>query len=225
MRPKVLYRSNALRPNPADLTTLNSLGITTVYDLRTTVEINQKPDILPSGAKYVRHNIVGDNLPPGTANLANLKTPQQARDLLIQANQQFVTHADERAQIAAAITDIVNTQRPQLIHCTSGKDRTGWVAAVIRTLIGVDQRTVFRDYLLTNQYSAKSIDAAAARAAQQSGPELGEAVRVVSGVFPEALQAGIDAANTNYGSVDGYARNGLGLSNDTIAKLKAKLLV
>ena len=52
MRAGVFYRANALTPTAADLATLNGLGISDVYDLRTPSEIAATPDTLPAGATY-----------------------------------------------------------------------------------------------------------------------------------------------------------------------------
>ncbi|MCR8898838.1 tyrosine-protein phosphatase [Gordonia sp. GONU] len=223
MRRGVLYRSNALTPDDHDLASLSALGIRRVYDLRTTLEIEAKPDVLPTGAAYVRHNIVGDDQGSAAMGLSSLRSADEARGLLILANKNFVTDPDDRAEIAATIRDIAAGQGPQLFHCTSGKDRTGWISAVVQTLVGVNRADVMRDYLLTNEYSAASIDKAASAAAAKAGPGTGGAVRVVSGVFPEALGAGLDEVDRQYGSMEEYARSGLGLSPDTIDALKAKL--
>lgn len=41
---------------------------------------------------------------------------------------------------------------PALIHWTAGKDRTGYVAALIQLYAGVPYETVLQHYLLTNHY-------------------------------------------------------------------------
>jgi protein-tyrosine phosphatase len=41
---------------------------------------------------------------------------------------------------------------PLVFHCTAGKDRTGWAAALLLTALGVDEEQIMEDYLLTNQY-------------------------------------------------------------------------
>ena len=43
---------------------------------------------------------------------------------------------------------------PFLFHCTAGKDRTGFVAALVLLALGVPAETVYEDYLVTNRYRA-----------------------------------------------------------------------
>ena len=38
-----------------------------------------------------------------------------------------------------------------LLHCSAGKDRTGFGAALILAALGVDEKTIMQDYLLTNE--------------------------------------------------------------------------
>lgn len=40
---------------------------------------------------------------------------------------------------------------PALIHCTTGKDRTGWAAAALLLFLGASEDAVFADYLETNK--------------------------------------------------------------------------
>ena len=41
----------------------------------------------------------------------------------------------------------VEETHPALVHCTTGKDRTGWAVAVLLLWLGVDDETVMADYL------------------------------------------------------------------------------
>ena len=39
-----------------------------------------------------------------------------------------------------------------IFHCTAGKDRTGFAAALILLLFGVSRRSIFEDYMLSNEH-------------------------------------------------------------------------
>ena len=41
---------------------------------------------------------------------------------------------------------------PTVMHCSAGKDRTGWASAAVLTALGVPKSTVMADYLLSNDY-------------------------------------------------------------------------
>lgn len=220
MRKGVLYRSSALRPDNTDMATLTSLNLTHDYDLRTSAEISDAPDIVPPGTTYVHINIVGDQNPIPT--MADMSA-SSARQLLIDQYKIFVNDAGERDRFGQLFRSIAANPGPQVYHCTSGKDRTGWASAVLQTLVGVSPDDVMSDYLLTNEYSRKSIDAAAAAATEAYGPESGAGTRVLLSVFPEALQASLDEVHALYGTMDRYLTDGIGLDSATIAALKTTL--
>ena len=66
-----------------------------------------------------------------------------------------MTDATARQQFAAMLERLADKrQLPIVLHCTAGKDRTGWASAVLLTILGVPRETVFEDYLATNIYTA-----------------------------------------------------------------------
>ena len=220
LRRGVIYRSNALTPNDADLATLNTLGITTVYDLRTTEESKAKPDRLPQGAHLVSINIAGSN----DASLPTLRTPAEAIKYMEDNERALAQDEGCRARTAQALTAFANTSGVQLFHCTGGKDRTGWVDALLLSIVGVDQAVIMKDYLLTNTYSKASIQATYDKMLAARGKDYADALYPLLGVQESFLAAGLDQAVKSYGSVAGYVSHGLGLSDAVQEKLRNKLL-
>jgi protein-tyrosine phosphatase len=217
----VIYRSNALTLTPADVTTLEGLGITAVYDLRTPSEIAAKPDVAIAGATNTNIDIVGDQV---TVAAASFTTPDQASAFLEDMNRQFVNNPAQRAHFGELLTDIANTEGPQLIHCTAGKDRTGWTSAILLSIAGVSREDINANYLLTNEYSKDSITHTIETIAQQKGQPAADAYGRLLGVEQSYLDAGFDEINAEYGSVDGYLTKGLGLSPETVTAIKTKLV-
>ena len=41
---------------------------------------------------------------------------------------------------------------PLLYHCSVGKDRTGWMTAIVLAVLGVPREVVLEDYLLSNDF-------------------------------------------------------------------------
>ncbi|ADG78968.1 Protein tyrosine/serine phosphatase OS=Tsukamurella paurometabola (strain ATCC 8368 / DSM /CCUG 35730 / CIP 100753 / JCM 10117 / KCTC 9821 / NBRC 16120/ NCIMB 702349 / NCTC 13040) OX=521096 GN=Tpau_2362 PE=4 SV=1 [Tsukamurella paurometabola] len=224
MRSGILYRSNALDAESVDDVRLRGLGLTRIFDLRTTAEVSPRPDVVLAGAEYLRFNVIGDELSLDALDPASLTDAAGARELLIDVNRLFVRDANARAEFGALLRSIADHDGAHVFHCSAGKDRTGWAAALVQRLVGVSIDDVMDDYLLTNEYSAAAIDAIAAKAAEGRGRDVGEAARVLAGVFPEALQAAFEEADTRYGGVEGYVRDGLGVDESTAERLRRKLV-
>jgi protein-tyrosine phosphatase len=152
---------------------------------------------------------------------------RRVREGMVEMYRQFVADAASRAAFAAALALIAERTAQGvavLFHCTAGKDRTGWLAAVLLTALGADRATVFEDYLLTNCRAAEG------RGAESRAELLATLRRLVGERQPieplievreEYLQAAFDEAEARYGSMEAFPAEGLGV--DTAA-LRAHLL-
>jgi protein-tyrosine phosphatase len=211
----VIYRSNVLTPSPSDLAILNTLDIVAVYDLRTPGEIAQTADILPQGASYLNINIAGTaNTPtPILSSVAETVAEMEA------AYQTFVTDSGTRGRLAQLFRALATTNGPQLYHCTGGKDRTGWATAVLLSLAGVSQDVVMQDYLLTNTYSAASIQAFYQAMVTAYGQAFADIYIPTQEAEESYLTAAFDQVTASYGSMTNYITNGLGLDASTQLQL------
>lgn len=225
LRAETVYRSNALELSDADLATIENLGITQVIDLRTPSEIQQHPDRVPAGANYVNIDILGGGTTAANPN-ADFKVDSAAgaATMLEQLNRGFVEDPGMRGQFAKVLTTVAEADGPVLFHCTAGKDRAGWTAAILQLTAGASEQDVMANYLATNDYSAQRIQATTEQIRAAKGEQAAEAYQVLLGVQPSFLQTGLDAMKAQYGDVDGYLSKGLGLDAATIEKLKKKLV-
>ncbi|MBR1444883.1 MAG: tyrosine-protein phosphatase [Firmicutes bacterium] len=108
-----------------------------------------------------------------------------------------------------------------LFHCTQGKDRTGMGSALFLYALDFDDETVMADYMLTNEANKAIIeDDVAAASKYTDNAETIELVKAMSGVNEALLQSVIDEMNEKYGSVKGYLKTRIGLTDDDFEKLK-----
>jgi len=216
----VFYRSNAITPGDEDWATLNGLGISAVYDLRTPGEIAKAPDRVPEGAQYVHINLFGsDNAdPPALASAA------EAERMMEDAERMLVTNAAIRERLAQLLTRMAEGEGAQVFHCTAGKDRTGWVAALLHSIAGVSEEVIFKDYLLTNTYTKTWMDTTRQHILEERGQAFADAYAPLLGVQESFLRAGFEQVQESYGSMDRYLAEGLGLDERVLARLREKLL-
>ncbi|SPB12906.1 protein-tyrosine phosphatase [Caballeronia novacaledonica] len=220
LRRGVFFRANALSPSAADLATLATLDIHAIYDLRTPSEITKQPDATLNGATWINFNLVGTDSP----GMPTINTAADAIAMMENGERQMVLDAGYRQRLAQLFTAMANGQNAQLYHCSAGKDRTGWVTAVLLSLVDVPQSVIMQDYLLTNTYTAADIAAQYAGMAKAYGQAYADAYYPVLGVQASFLQAGLDQAAQSYGSMAAYITNGLALSAAVQSQLRAKLL-
>ncbi|MFI5716922.1 tyrosine-protein phosphatase [Nocardia sp. NPDC051750] len=203
VRSGIAFRTDQLTNlTPADLAELTRLGVRKVDDLRTVYERALGPDRIPAGAQSNWYDVIG------AAPLPELMSTLAGGNEMYRA---LVTAPGANRAVASVLRDVIETGRtPEggavVFHCTAGKDRTGWVAAVLLTVLGVDRDTVTGDYLLSNHY-------------RNAAPGDG-----LAGVEQEWLDSAFDQVAQSYGSFDRYVNEGLGLSTSDVQALKARML-
>ena len=112
----------------------------------------------------------------------------------------FVTSSTNRAAMKKALTAIANSKGAVVIHCAAGKDRTGWLSAVLQMLAGVPLDQITREYLKSGWKTYGAQD-----------------VREVW------LHRAVVKMHDRYDGIEGYLLDGMGLSQATVDKLAAKL--
>jgi protein-tyrosine phosphatase len=221
VRRGMFYRSNALTLSAADKAVIDTLNIATVYDLRTPGEIARVTDVMPNGAAYRSINVTGEPdqiVPPA-------EMTGGAMAMMESAERAYVTGAAQLAGYGALLSQLANTPGAQLIHSTAGKDRAGWVAAILLSIANVPLDVIMQDYLLTNTYSAASINAKVAAIQAESGAAAATLDAPFFSVQDSYLQAGFDQVQASYGTMSSYLTVGLGLSQSIIDTLHDRLVV
>ena len=220
VRRDVFYRSNELQLTDADTATLAALGITAIHDLRGGPEIEAHPDVAVPGATW--HHVEVGGIPMElVAGLADVAAAEQVMQEVYVA---FVRSPAARASYAALLEALATGSVPQLFHCTAGKDRTGWAAALLLEIAGVDRARILADYLLTNEVSSATREKYLALIAEHLGPDQVAVYEPVMVADRRYLEAAYAAAEEEFGSIDGYLRVGLGLTEETLARLRDRMI-
>ena len=157
-----LFRGDALRQlTPADVTTLSGLRPRTVVDFRLSGEVLVNgEDRLPDGATLVRLPVPGADIGTFYDLIASGDHRRQqevlgqgrATQFMVDGHRGFVADQRQRDGFGIALRMVADAEQglPLLYHCTSGKDRTGWMTAIVLTALSVPYATVLADYLLAN---------------------------------------------------------------------------
>ncbi|MCX5129280.1 tyrosine-protein phosphatase [Streptomyces sp. NBC_00347] len=231
----VLYRSETLSKLPPEgVTALGQLGLGSVIDLRTGLEVQADGlDRLPAGVTSVAQPVDDTNLFAFIGQIVRSKDPayQQAQlgngaaeARMIALYRGFVTNPANRAALGAAIRSVANSTKPIAFHCSAGKDRTGVLADTILRAVGVPATISEQDYLLSNQLRAAS-DKALRDQVKAGGymqnPDLLIPLQEVRSPYLAAFR---DQAVADYGSFGTFLTSGLGLDIPTLIKLRERMV-
>ncbi|MGF7234083.1 MAG: tyrosine-protein phosphatase [Frankia sp.] len=220
-----VYRSAALhRLTPADVTTVDQLGLRVVYDLRTDRELELAPSILPDGVRVERLPIDGK-----AAKITDL-TDLIVAGKLADVSPDFLERTYEAMAEASAstfghlLTRLAQADgTPALFHCAAGKDRTGMSAVLLLSALGVDEATILDDYELSSVHFTDRQMAKLRLKLADVGMDL-ERYNAVFGVSRDAMATMLAALRERYGSVERYLREECGVGDDIVAALRARLV-
>jgi protein-tyrosine phosphatase len=230
VRAGLVYRSTELdKLAGADMAAFAGLGIRSVYDLRTEAERTLQPDRLPPDTEYVVVDVLKDSADAAPAQLYRVASDPQAAEEMLGGGKaeklfeagyrEVVGLSSARAGYRRLFSDLAHEEhRPALFHCTGGKDRTGWAAASLLLLLGVADDLVMEEYLLTNAQLLPVAEAIFEEFRAKGGdPDL---LRPVFGVAPEYLEVALDEMRREFGTIEGYFAEGLGIDGDVQQALR-----
>ncbi|MCB0914539.1 MAG: tyrosine-protein phosphatase [Actinobacteria bacterium] len=232
LRTGIVFRSAA----PGDSRSrgaLTALGITTVFDLRTEPERHQRPNELPDGTRNVVADLLLDAPESGAGRMGSMAngavgvgddvTADDIYEVMLDSYRSFVTLPSARRATAEVLNHLAEESAgPSLLHCTAGKDRTGWLTALILTILDVDRDEILADYLASGPVVAKLI-AGYLQAATESGHDVTRFAPAFT-VEEAYLEAAWETMAATFGSLDDYLSAGLGLPADFPTRLRARLL-
>jgi len=153
----------------------------------------------------------------------DLHTPEDARNYMIGSYGARPHDLGFKKIFGDTLRHMAETGDPILVHCAAGKDRTGTLCAVIKGALGVDEKIIYEDFMLT--MTAVDIDSFLAPAAQMFTKRYGrsinpEAIRPMFGVEEAYLSSSLSAIK----DIQSYIRDYLGISDKEKAALKAAYL-
>ncbi|MEU0398334.1 tyrosine-protein phosphatase [Streptomyces sp. NPDC006208] len=238
VRHGLLFRSGQLdRLDTVADPAVAALGVRTVVDFRTRDERSARPDRIPEGGRLLLADVLADQVTSGrmppAARLRQLlgdpaATEQElgggrARTLFSDIYRSFVTADSARAAYRAFLNELAEPDvGPLLFHCTAGKDRTGWAATIVLTLLGATPETVEAEYLSVNR-AVRQAFAPMVEGFTAQGGDPDTALSIV-GVVPDYLAAALDEVDARYGSMEKYVREGLGVPAQAMARIRARLI-
>ena len=230
-----LFRGDSLSQlTSADVERLDRLGLRTVIDFRTPGEVLLGgDDRLPYGVEFAHLPVSGGDLGAIYELVASGDHEQQRRELgdgrgasfMAEMNRGFVSDARQREAFGAALRLLCAPGRlPLLYHCTGGKDRAGWMTAIVLTALGVPRELVLRDYLLSNDLHRtgyQKLRSDLVKTGIVTDPGLIRPFLEQSATF---LGAAFEEADRRYGPFGRFLAYGLEVSEAMLTDLRRTLL-
>lgn len=223
-----LFRSDAiLAPEVGDCDILGPFGVDLVFDLRSATERTHAPNTyLASVGADLRAVDLLARIEDGQDHWHVLKEQPNAQGGDAAMHTVYAAFPQAlHGQLAAVVEAILTSPGAVLVHCTAGKDRTGFLIAVLLSAIGVGSADILADYLKSaGRGNAQVRDSTRRLAVNRIGFELPEdALDRLLSVQESYLNAAMVRIEQDFGGIEGYFVSA-GISEQQLAALKSRLL-
>ena len=225
-----LYRSGHLYKISEDTAKFlyEQKGLRTIIDLRSPSELAEHKDVVDAGVNYIHLSPLNDEQNPSInkENRKGVLTEIMAKEggakkhlsdiyrLMITQKESLAVFREMLRLLSDENTNAV------LWHCTQGKDRTGVAAAIVLMALGVDRKVIMRDYMRTNR-SCRFINSLIFLGVTiVFNIRAAFALDHLLSARKFFLQAAFDEIDSVYGGTDAFLREGIGLSDEDIVKLR-----
>lgn len=205
---RTFFRSDDLNDlNDAGVGILGKFRIKCVVDFRTAHEFESWPDRIPAAARSVNIPVDAGRV-MGRFHKRDL-TPRKTAGIMISVYRDLAgEQRDAFRRFFEIIADPDNT--PLLFHCTAGKDRTGFAAALLLYALGADDETVMRDYVLSAECLKKRYTA---------GVDYTDVTAPLYTVHSEFLSAALEVVVHRFGGPEKYLTEQLGVDIGALREL------
>jgi protein-tyrosine phosphatase len=213
-----IFRSDNLHKlSSSDLVAISMLGWQRVFDLRNDHERQREPNPLDCDAlEIISAPPIGDDVPTWLSTRADGEAwlHDQYVGMLRLSPLAF-------GRILSNLADPKN--RPAVFHCVGGKDRTGMVAALLLSALGVERRIVLDDYELTSHCQSSEEIADVAKIFVEAGIAAPAAQGMLS--TPRwAMSDALTHLDTEYGGVENYLHGPAAVTAGTLEDLRDQLI-
>lgn len=217
IRPGLLFRSDHLgQITERDVMRLEPLKLRRVIDLRGVREREVEPCRVPG--VEVRNLPIEPTVVQRISEhlrLGRTLSAAEVAEFMRQTYRDFVLH--NTAVFAQFFDELLESDGPLVFHCTAGKDRTGFAAALLMLALGSTDEEVLADYLMTNELLVPPPGVGAA---------LSPDVRAVLwGVQPDFLEAAYSTIQREHGGMQAYLSGPIGLAGDRLNALRDRYLM
>ncbi len=211
-----VYRSGTLADLPDDGTKpFAELRLRLILDLRKSGEREEAPNPVDS-----RHH----ELPSRHLSATDPSTLRTQADGERWLHEDYLGMLDQGSQaIGELLAQVADAEGPVLFHCLGGKDRTGIVAALLLTALGVPRPVVLDDYELTVLHQGPQHFPTVIESFVSQGIAREAATAILS--TPRwAMAEALELVDDELGGIETYLTKTCGLASEDLHRLRVRLI-
>lgn len=236
IRYNALIRSGKLYNLPqVTIDSLMEIGVTKVIDLRIDTEVGEYPNTPIPGSEYIHLPVLCTATAGITheKNMARTMFKESKRvkkefgsvdKYMVAMYRSILMQEEPRRQLARFLRILIEEEGCVLWHCSAGKDRAGICSMLIESLLGVEESLVVFDYTLSDRFQRKK------RIWQKIAmyivpmPRFRALLLGMMNAKRRYMLAVMEMLKRDYGSIEQYCKEALGITDEDIAVLREKYL-
>jgi len=236
-----LFRSDELSAlTPSDWKYLQTVKLTDVCDLRRPDEILGYETRPPFDVRLHRWEYseaalddmikMAEVIRKALAPLANMNEEQLQKWVESQYERYASGFLGCKIHLKGVFDVLCGDPEPQsiIVHCSAGKDRTGYAATLILSALGVDRELILEDYMRTNDfYAKKPADVVRLQPLlkRHGLDELNSRVmNALTKAYRPAMELALKSLDEKYGSPVGFITKELGVTEAKLDLLRQRFL-
>ncbi|MCD8195197.1 MAG: tyrosine-protein phosphatase [Coprobacillus sp.] len=221
----------------------NELHVDKLIDFRNEDEKEQSKDVPLEGVEYIHLPIFSET--PNEDMLSRLQADNEHASfmdkikvlydtmpgfsiykMMKQNYIDFVTNDFCISQFKKFLDILINEDDDKAViyHCAGGKDRTGAASALILSILGVDDKTIKEDYMLTDKYVGKENNERINKAKEAGMDTFAEILDGTMNVKEEYIDAMLDTMHEKAGTTLEYIKKYFHVTDEEISILRDKYL-
>jgi len=224
IKPNTIFRSGVLTyATKIDIRKIKSLGIKDVFDFRNDAELLMLP--AHKNDHFTTHSFdILEELANADAKAYLDKTKEELHKGIIKLYSEDFLITDKYKKVVASIIEQDNPEF--LFHCTAGKDRTGIFGAIIMMILDFDMDAIKNEYLILSKRSIRIMCAEMLKktGVKRADVDVKKFVGIL-GVFPEFIDAYLNAILSKYQSIDDYLKDKVGVTSEVKAVFQKIYLI
>lgn len=197
-----LFRSGRLaRITDADIDTIQNIGIKRIIDLRTKMERQETPDKEIEGVNNLHIPLLEGDI--GAYMRRIMSKELDAKEFMIEF---YGTIDSLKIASWTRIFDLLENEEPTLWHCSSGKDRTGMTTTLILASLGVDEKTIIKEFMMSNYYLEEIHNTTLADFEKSNGREMKDLISPLMILEEIYITTFLNSIKKEYGSIDNFLK-------------------
>ncbi|WP_390549317.1 tyrosine-protein phosphatase [Qipengyuania sp. MTN3-11] len=230
VRRGLLFRSGQhVGASDADLAAIAALDIRTVIDLRGSSERTRNPCRRVEGfdGEVLFYDGETSSAPPHMHTDPSTVEPGHARERMLAVYTRMPRNPAMRTMFGRYLRVLADREGASLVHCFAGKDRTGVAATFLLHILGVSREDQFAEYMRTNAAPTLAVlrEQSVPILEERLGRRLEEVeIKARLEVDEDYLATFIAEAEKDYGSLDGYLAEAIGVDERLKDRLRARFV-